>query len=453
MTHSTKTESTPALEGATESSPAPRKPRVPTLLRALEHRNFQLFAGGQMISLIGTWMQNVAEYWLVYRMTGSALLLGTVGFASQIPIFLLSPLGGLVADRKNRHRVVIATQSASMVLALILAILTLAHVIQIWEIIVLAALLGAVNAFDIPARQAFIVEMVSRDNMMNAIALNSSMFNGARIVGPAIAGILVAAIGEGWCFFANAVSYIAVIVGLLLMHVTHHKEKHERSPFEYIVEGFRYVVQTRPVRALLLMIGVISLIGLPYIVLMPIFADQILHGGAKGLGILMGATGVGALAGALTLAARKGLRGLSRAVAISAAGFSVTLIVFAFSRWFWLSEAVLVPVGFFMMLQMAATNTLIQAMVPDRLRGRLMSVYSMMLMGMAPLGALFAGAIANKLGAPITVATGGLGCLAAAGVFALHLPKLRDEARQIIVAQTMAGGEPPDGMALPTAPS
>jgi MFS family permease len=450
MTQTTKAESTTANEGLGESVSPPRKSRVPTVLRALEHRNFQLFAGGQMVSLIGTWMQNVAEYWLVYRLTGSALLLGTVGFASQIPIFLLSPLGGLVADRKNRHRVVIATQSASMVLALILAALTLAGVIRVWEIIVLAALLGCVNAFDIPARQAFIVEMVSRDNMMNAIALNSSMFNGARIVGPAIAGILVASIGEGWCFFANAVSYIAVIAGLLMMDVTHRETKHERSPIEYVIEGFRYVAQTRPVRALLLMIGVISLVGLPYIVLMPIFADQILHGGARGLGILMGATGVGALAGALTLAARKGLRGLSRAVAISAGCFSVMLIVFAFSHWFWLSEAVLVPVGFFMMLQMAATNTLIQAMVPDRLRGRLMSVYSMMLMGMAPLGALFAGAIANKLGAPITVAIGGLGCLAATAVFALHLPKLRDEARQIILAQGMAGGEPPAGMAMPT---
>jgi MFS family permease len=419
------------------------------MLSALEHRNFRLFIGGQMISLVGTWMQNVAEAWLIYRLTGSALLLGTVGFASQIPIFLLAPLGGILADRRNRHRIVMCTQAASMILALTLAILTLTGLIRVWEIVLLASLLGAVNAFDIPARQSFIVEMVSRDNMMNAIALNSSMFNGARVVGPAIAGLLVATIGEGWCFFANGVSYLAVIAGLFMMHIARRPVvKHERSAIEDVIEGFRFVVQTKPLRTLLLLMGLVSLVGLPYTVLMPIFADQILHGGARGLGILMGATGVGALGGALMLAMRKGMRGLSRLVAISAAGFGFSLAAFALSRWFWISMVVLVPVGFFMMLQMAATNTLIQAMVPNRLRGRTMAVYSMMIMGMAPMGALGAGAAAHTLGSPLTVAIGGGICVLGTGVFALHLPKLRDEARKLIVAQAMVGGEPPDGMTV-----
>ncbi len=273
--------------------------RLATTLRALKHRNFQLFFSGQLISLIGTWMQSVAQAWLVYRLTGSSLLLGSVGFASQFPVFIMAPIGGHVADRYNRHKVVIATQTASMILAFILAGLTLTHRVQVWHIFVLAALLGVVNAFDIPARQAFIVDMVGREDLMNAIALNSSMFNGARVIGPAVAGILVASIGEGWCFFLNAVSYIAVIVGLLLMHVQIKRRRTSESPLENILEGFRFVRNTGPIRMLLLLLGLVSLVGMPYAVLMPIFADRILHVGARGLGILMGATGVGALLGAL----------------------------------------------------------------------------------------------------------------------------------------------------------
>jgi MFS family permease len=441
----------------TQDAPTPvagrpaRNGRLRSMLRSLEHRNFQLFFAGQLISLIGTWMQNVAQAWLVYRLTGSALLLGTVSFANQAPVFLLAPGGGLVADRRNRHRVVIGTQMASMLLAGMLAALTLGAKIQVWEIIVLAVLLGVVNAFDIPARQAFLVEMVGREDLMNAIALNSSMFNGARIVGPAVAGVLVASIGEGWCFFANAVSYLAVIAGLLLMQIERRPAvKHERSPLEDIVEGFRFVAQARPVRALLLMVGLVSLVGMPYMVLMPIFADQILHGGARGLGILTGSTGVGALAGALALAMRTGLRGLARWVAIAAATFGAGLVAFAYSRWFWISVAVLIPVGFAMMVQMASSNTLIQAMVPDRLRGRVMAVYSMMFMGMAPMGALFAGTVAHTLGSPLTVAIGGVVCMMGAGVFAMHLPRLRGEARQLILAQGMAAGEPPGGVTIRT---
>jgi MFS family permease len=421
--------------------------RLAVTLRALRHRNFQLFFSGQLISLIGTWMQSVAQAWLVYRKTGSSLLLGSVGFASQIPVFLVAPLGGIVADRYNRHRVVISTQVASMILALILAALTLSHRVEVWHIFVLAALLGVVNAFDIPGRQAFLVDMVGKEDLMNAIALNSSMFNGARIVGPAIAGILVASIGEGWCFFANGISYIAVIIGLLMMRIEcPRRPDTSGSPLEDIIEGFRFASRTGPIRAILLLLGLVSLVAMPYTVLMPVFADKILHGGARGLGILMGSTGVGALLGALTLASREGVRGLGRWVALSCGGFAVSLILFSFSRYFWLSAALLLPVGFCMMLQMSSSNTLIQSMVPDHLRGRVMAMYSMMFMGMAPFGALLGGAFADKLGAPLTVAMGAVACLGGALLFYRSLPTIRAEARRLIVAQTAVGGEPAEEM-------
>ncbi len=392
-------------------------------------------------------MQTIAQAWLVYRMTGSSLLLGSVGFASQIPVFLVAPIGGIVADRLNRQRVVIGTQVTSMILALILAALTLTRAIQVWHIFVLAALLGVVNAFDIPARQAFLVDMVGKEDLMNAIALNSSMFNGARIIGPAIAGILVARIGEGWCFFANGISYIAVIIGLLLMRLERHIYRPPTgSPLANIIEGFRFARQTAPIRALLLLLGLVSLVSMPYTVLMPVFADRVLHGGAQGLGILMGATGIGALLGALTLATRTGVRGLGRWVAFSCGGFGVTLALFAFSHNFWLSTALLVPVGFCMMLQMSSSNTLIQAMVPDQLRGRVMALYSMMFMGMAPFGALLGGALADRIGAPLTVGMGSVACIGGAVLFGMNLPKIRVEARRLIVAQAIAGGDPAGGM-------
>jgi MFS family permease len=392
-------------------------------------------------------MQNVAQAWLVYRLTGSSLLLGSVGFASQIPVFLFAPIGGIVADRFNRHRVVIATQATSMVLAFILAALTLTDKIQVWHVFVLASLMGIVNAFDIPARQSFLVDMVGKEDLMNAIALNSSMFNGARIIGPAVAGVLVASIGEGWCFFVNGVSYIAVITGLLLMKLPPRAyQRPTGSPLEHIIEGFRFVRHTAPIRAILLLLGLISLVAMPYTVLMPVFADRILHGGARGLGILMGATGVGALLAALALATRRGVYGLGRWIAFSCAGFGVSLVLFSFSRNFWLSTALLLPVGFCMMLETSSSNTLIQAMVPDHLRGRVMAVYSMMFMGMAPFGALLGGALADRIGAPLTVAMGGIACIGGAILFGLQLPKIRVEARQLIVQQAVAGGEPSVGM-------
>jgi MFS family permease len=421
----------------------PSQPRWAATLRALRHRNFQLFFSGQLISLTGTWMQSVAQAWLVYSMTKSPLLLGSVGFASQIPVFLVAPFGGITADRVNRQRLIITTQICALILAGVLAWLTLSGRVQVWHIFLLAALLGIVNAFDIPGRQAFLVDMVGKEDLMNAIALNSSMFNGARVVGPAVAGILVAKIGEGWCFAANSISYIAVIIGLLLMHVQSHPRISKHSPIEDIIEGFRWVNQTKIIRSLLILIGLVSLVGMPYTVLMPVFADKILHGGARGLGILMGATGVGALFGALTLAAKTGIKGLGRWIVITCAGLGVSLFCFSFSTSFWLSAVFLLPAGYSMMLQMACSNTLIQSMVPDQLRGRVMSVYSMMFMGMAPFGAFFGGALAHRVGAPITVAVGGIVCVFGAIWFGRALPELRIEARRLIIAQGLAGGEPP----------
>jgi MFS family permease len=422
------------------------------VFRALRHRNYRLFFGGQLISLTGTWMQAVAESWLVYRLTGSSALLGVSAFFAQIPVFVLAPVGGAVADRYDRHRILIATQTVSMILPSILAILTFTGLVQVWQVFTLAGCLGVVNAFDIPARQAFVLDMVGRDDLLNAIALNSSMVNGARIVGPAVAGLLVAAVGEAWCFSINAVSYIAVITGLVLMQVPRRKPAGRiRIPaaLHDIAEGFRFVGRTAPVLAVLVLLGSVSFAGMPYAVLMPVFADSVLRAGARGLGLLMGASGLGALAGALTLASRSGVRGLGRLVATSAAAFGIALIAFSFSRVFWLSAVLLVPVGGSMMVQMASSNTLLQAMVPDALRGRVMAVYSMMFMGMAPFGALFAGMVAERVGAPHTVAIGGAVCMVAATLFGLRLPAIRPEARRLIVAQGMAGGDPPSQVTAP----
>jgi MFS family permease len=415
---------------------------LPAFLGAFRHRNYRLFFGGQIISLTGTWMQSVAEAWLVYRLTGSATLLGATSFATLIPVFVFATVGGTVADRVNRHHLLVVTQSLSMIGPLVLAALTLTGRVQVWHVFALATCLGIVNAFDIPGRQAFLVDMVGREDLTNAIALNSSMVNGARVVGPAVAGLLVAAIGEGWCFLLNGLSYLAVIGGLLMMRVSKPPARQRRAALREAADGFRFVLNTAPVRALLMLLGIISCAGMPYSVLMPVFAEKVLHGGARGLGILMAAAGLGALGGALALVARSGVRGLGKWVAVSGAAFGVSLIAFSLSRQFWLSAVLLLPVGASMIVQMAASNTLIQAMVPDALRGRVMALYSMMFMGMAPFGSLFAGWLAERITAPATVALGGVVCIGAAGVFSARLPSLRGEARQLIVAQELAGGTP-----------
>ncbi len=436
------------------SSPAPAgRGRAATLFSALKHRNFQLFFSGQIVSLVGTWMQTVAEAWLIYRLTGSSVLLGVLGFVSQIPIFLLSPLAGLAADRWPRHRVVIATQACSMILAFTLATLTLTGHIRVWEIIGLATLLGTVNAFDVPARQSFLIEMVGREDVLNAIALNSSMFNGARVAGPAIAGILVAIVGEGWCFLLNGLSYLAVIAGLLMMRLPKMQSLHDGTPpMEKLREGFRFVRHTKPIRMLLVLLALVSFFALPFSVLMPIFASRILGGGASAYGWLMGMVGFGAMLGALAIAMRQQLRGLGNVVAYAAVGLGVSLVIFSASRWYGVSLAALVLAGFTMMMQFTATNTLIQAMVPDQLRGRVMSIYTMMFLGMMPLGSLLAGAIAERVGAPVTVGLGGIVSFAGGVVFVRKWPAMRGHARELLTAQGMllSPAAPPDAAGPPS---
>ena len=396
------------------------------MFRALRHRNFQLFFAGQLISLIGTWMQILSQSWLVYRLTHSAALLGEVGFATQIPVLFLGPLAGIVADRHSRHRMVIATQAAMMIQALALAVLTLAQWIQVWEIFVLAFMLGVCNAFDIPARQSFLVEMVGREDLMNAIALNSSIFNSARIVGPAIAGILVAALGEGICFLINGLSFAAVIGSLVLMKLpptrTHLSTAGKLDQFR---EGIRYVRGNAAIRSLLILLGVVSLLGMSHMVLMPVFADRVLHTGPRGLGMLMTSAGLGALAAALWLARRRRVQGLDRIVALACAGFGASLIFFSLSQTFWLSLLLLVPAGFCIMVQLGATNTLIQSIVSNDMRGRVMGIYTTMFLGMAPFGSLIAGYLAQNFNAPIAVLFCGTASISSAAIFALRRRSIR----------------------------
>jgi MFS family permease len=412
----------------------------PVALRALAHRNYRLFLAGQLVSLIGTWMQTVAQGWLVYRLTGSSLQLGLVGFASQIPAFLFTPAGGVLADRWPRRRVVMIAQAAMMVLAFVLAALTMTGAVRLWHVFVLASLLGVANAVDMPTRQSFVIEMVGgRADLSNAIALNSSMVNGARLVGPAVAGVLVAAFGEGWCFLLNGVSFLAVIAGLAMMRLPPPpRDPAPGGALGRMTEGFGYVAKTPPIRALLILLGCVSLLGMPYTVLGPVIAEDVLHGGPRAYGLLMSAAGVGSLLGAVALALKRRTSGLLVWVPAGAAGFGATLILFSFSRVFWLSAALLVPAGFCMMVQMASVNTLVQSMVPDRLRGRVMSVYAMMFLGMAPFGSLLAGLVAHPLGAPATVAMGGAVCVAAAGVFAWRLPRFRELAYRLLDRQDVA---------------
>jgi len=391
---------------------------VSTRFRALQHRNFQLFFAGQLISLIGTWMQSTAQLWLVYKMTNSAALLGVFGFANQIPILVLASVGGYVGDRYNRHVGVIWTQTASMILAFILAALTLTNRIQVWHLVFIAFLVGVVNAFDVPIRQAFLVQMVGKEDLPNAIALNSSIFNGARVVGPAVAGFAIAWIHEGWCFFLNGVSFVAVIVALLAMRLPKNEQKPAQgSALRNFLQGFRFAMSDCPIRSTLLLLSVLSLFGLPYSVLLPVFARDILHSGARGFGFLLSTAGVGAVLGALQFASRTSYKGLARWIAAMSTIFALCLIVFSESRWFWLSAAVMLVAGFSATSQMAATNTTLQNRVPDELRGRVMAVYATMFMGVQPIGALIAGGIAKHLGAPRTLALCGGVVLMASLVF------------------------------------
>ena len=403
------------------------------MVRALRHRNYRLFFGGQGVSLIGTWMTRVATGWLVYRLTGSAFLLGLVSFAGQIPILFLGPFAGVWVDRLNRHRVLVVTQVLSMLESFALAGLALAHIITVQEVIWLNLFQGAVNAFDMPARQAFLVEMVEDpEDLGNAIALNSSLVNGARLIGPSIAGLIIAVAGEGSCFLIDGFSYMAVIGSLLAMTVAAQPARRsEQSVLTDLREGWDYVHGFAPIRSILLLLAVISLVGMPYTALMPIFAGRILHGGAHTLGFLMGAVGVGALIGAFRLAARQTVLGLGRLLPITAAGFGASLVAFAASHQIWLSLALLVVTGYCFMQQMASSNTILQTIAENEKRGRVMSFYSMSFQGVAPFGSLIAGAAANLIGAPYTLMIGGAICVVGAGLFAMELPTIRELIRPI----------------------
>jgi MFS family permease len=402
-------------------------------LRALGHRNYRLFFGGQSVSLIGTWMTRVATSWLVYRLTHSPFLLGLVGFSGQIPAFLLGPFAGVWVDRWNRHRVLVVTQFLSMVQSFWLAVLALSGTITVWDIIGLSLFQGAINAFDMPARQAFVVQMVeAREDLANAIALNSSMVNGSRLVGPSLAGIVIAAAGEGYCFLMDGISYLAVIGSLLAMRITSAQDRRaRREVWLELKEGWHYVWQFAPIRAILFLLALISLVGMPYTVLMPIFAGSVLHGGPHALGFLMAASGVGALVGAVTLATRKTVLGLGRIIPLSAAIFGAALICFALSRFLWLSLLLMLVTGFGMMRQLASSNTILQTIVEEDKRGRVMSFYAMAFMGMAPFGSLLAGTAANRVGAPWTLALGGALCVVGALWFASQLAVIRRLIRPI----------------------
>ena len=401
--------------------------------RALRHRNFRLFFGGQSISLIGTWMTRIATSWLVYRLTGSALLLGIVGFAGQIPTFLLAPLAGVLVDRMDRRKLLVWTQSLAMVQSLALAWLTLSHRVNIQEVLALSVMQGLINAFDMPGRQSFMVKMVEdRADLSNAIAINSSMVNVARLVGPSLAGLLIAATNEGWCFLVDGVSYIAVIVSLLMMRLpAATRERATNTMVAQLREGWTYVANSAPIRTILMLFGLISLMGWPFMVLMPVFAAQVLHGGPHTLGFLMGAVGVGSLVSALSLVLRRSVRGLTGIIPAAALVFGVSLIGFGFSNRLWVSMLIMLVTGFGMMQCVTASNTILQTLVDEHMRGRVMSYYTMAFVGMAPFGSLLAGALAHLIGAQKTVMVSGVACIVGAGWFWTQLKSIRREMRPI----------------------
>jgi MFS family permease len=411
---------------------------TPRIARALQHRNFRLFFGGQSVSLVGTWITRIATSWLVYRLTGSELLLGVAGFAGQIPTLIVTPFAGVLVDRLDRRRMLVITQAASLLQSAALAVLTLAHVITVPQIIALQVFQGLINAFDTPARQAFVSEMVAdRAHLPNAIALNSSMVNGSRIIGPSIGGALIALFGEGWCFAIDAVSYLAVIASLLAMRIE------PRAPsgvermhiLDEMTHGWRYVFGSLPIRSVLILTGTISLAGTPYAVLMPAIATQVLHGGPNTLGILMAASGVGALTSALYLAQRESVVGLGGIIRNAALTFGVGLIAFSLARTLWLACALLAIASAGFMLQLASSNTILQTIVEEHLRGRVMSFYTMAFFGTVPLGSLFGGMVAERYGAEFTVRVSGAICVAAGLWFASRLPAIRAVVRPVYVAK------------------
>jgi MFS family permease len=406
------------------------------MLRALKYRNYRLFFGGQVVSLVGTWITTTATNWLVYRLTGSALVLGIVGFAGQFPAFVAGPMAGIFVDRWNRHRLLVATQTISMLQSFALAALVLSNHITLGAIIALSVVQGFVNAFDMPGRQAFLLTMVeNRGDLGNAIALNSSMVNLARLIGPSIAGVVIAATNEGWCFLIDGFSYVAVIIALLRMRIAAPPAVPAvvRSARHQLKEGFSYALGFRPIRSIILLLGLVSLVGVPYSVLMPVFATKVFAGGPHTLGLLMTASGGGALLGALWLAQRKSVVGLGRVIPTASALFGIGLILFSLTKVLWLALPCLTIAGFGFMVQMASSNTVIQTIVDDEKRGRVMSFYMMAFLGTAPFGSLIAGFLSQHIGAPYTLMIGGVCCIAGATWFARALPAIRAVVRPIYV--------------------
>lgn len=407
----------------------------PGIGRALRSRNYRLFFSGQSVSLIGTWITRIATSWLVYRLTGSALLLGLVGFAGQIPTLLLAPFAGVIVDRRDRHRMLVWTQVLSALQSAALAALAFTGKINVGWILALQVVQGMINAFDTPARQAFVVQMVEdRADLPNAIALNSTMVNGSRIIGPSIGGIIIAAVGESWCFTIDAISYIAVIVSLLAMRVSHEvPPRTGETLLEELRDGYRYVAGFAPVRTALILLAIVSAMGMPYTVLMPVIASKVLHGGPHTLGFLMTASGLGAVGGALYLASRRTVLGLGRVMLIATLTFGTGLVAFGFVRSFWLALVVLPFIGAGFMVEMASTNTILQTITEERLRGRVMAFYTMAFFGSAPIGSLLAGLLADRLGASGTIILGGTACIAAGLWLMTALPKLRELVRPIYI--------------------
>jgi MFS family permease len=405
------------------------------IFRSLKYKNYRLYFMGQSISNIGTWIQRIAMPWLVYHLTGSVVLLGVVTFCNQIPNFILSPVAGVISDRLNRYHIIIVTQILATMQALLLAILFFTGTIQVWHIIVLGLLLGCVNAFEMPARQSFVVDLVEiKADMSNAIALNSSIINSARLLGPSIAGVLIAATNEGVCFLINAISYLFVIASLLSMKLPHRKiKKKDTHPWQELKDGMSYAFGFAPIRSIILLLALVSLMGMPYTVLMPVFAKDILHGSASTFGFLMGATGVGALTASIYLASRKSVLGLLRIIPLSSAIFGAGLIAFSFSRSFLLSMVLMFATGIGLIMQMASSNTILQTIVDDDKRGRIMSLFAMAMMGTTPFGGLLAGGLADRLGAPNTLLIGGISCILGAWIFARKIPYIKKVLRPVYI--------------------
>jgi MFS family permease len=408
------------------------KRRIFSALEALKYRDFRLFLGGQLISLIGNYVQTIAQAWLVYRLTGSAALLGLVAFSGQISIFVLAPVSGVVADSKSRKHILFATQFAPMLFSFLLAALTLTGRVQVWHVFTVAALMGVVNAFDFPVRQAFVAELVPREHLISAVTLNSSMINSARTIGPGVGGLLVAAVGEGWCFLGNALSFVAVIICLLMMKPTVARKRPPQRFRTGVAEAFNFVRHTGPVGALMVLLGLISFTGLRYEILMPVYVKEMLHGGPTEFGLLMGASGIGAVLGSLILAMFSNVRTLGDWAALAAAGFGGSLVLLSFSHSFALSVLVMLLMGFTMVTGLDASNTLVQRIVPDELRGRVMAIWTMMLSGLAPFGSLVVGVLAQQFTARRTFAAGGMACIMGAMGFGFSLPILQREARKLI---------------------